>query len=177
MNNSFHIFILILLTRLLCYNRLILKRSRNEAICEFFSSHLHRLEAVLIDGWVVEKDADRRTHILGSQMANVIFETVPLIPIEWIPSFNFELRFKSCSRAFVRDELRTFWCSSPSTYICKNSLCISEKTHICKHVIQRPPFVLYGDYKYSLPDIQLFHHHLGQSMLQVDCPILLVWLL
>ena len=134
MNNKFHIFILILLTRLLCYNRLILKRSRNEAICEFFSSHLHRLEAVLIDGWVVEKDADRRTHILGSQMANVIFETVPLIPIEWIPSFNFELRFKSCSRAFVRDELRTFWCSSPSTYICKNSLCISEKTHICKHV-------------------------------------------
>ena len=134
MNNKFHIFILILLTRLLCYNRLILKRSRNEAICEFFSSHLHRLEAVLIDGWVVEKDADRRTHILGSQMANVIFETVPLIPIEWIPSFNFELRFKSCSRAFVRDELRTFWCSSPSTYICKNSLCISEKTHICKHL-------------------------------------------
>jgi hypothetical protein len=37
---------------------------------------------LFIDGCDVEKDADLRTHILGSKMANVMLETVPPIPIE-----------------------------------------------------------------------------------------------
>ena len=72
---------------------------------------------LFIDGCDVEKDADLRTHILGSKMANVMLETVPPIPIEWIPSFSFLFRSKSCNNALVLDELRTFWWRASSTYI------------------------------------------------------------
>lgn len=72
---------------------------------------------LFINGCDVEKDADLRTHILGSKMANVMFETVPPFPIEWMPSFSFLFRSKSCNNALVLDELRTFWWSNSSTYI------------------------------------------------------------
>ena len=65
MNNKIRLIILILLTRLLRYNRLILIIIISRMWTTLFS-HLHRFDVVPMDGWVVENDADRRTHILGS---------------------------------------------------------------------------------------------------------------